>query len=483
MLRHDYLWITALTLNTHYLHWALPQLERKARRMKFTTLVSSLYGELRGYHRLGIRRRVQANERLSFEEMRVLTSRLFEIRVRDAIDRFPEYADKVRAFRGSLPGENEPVPPEELPVWTRRDQRAVFAAQERPGDSAYVHQTSGSTSLPVTFHVTRDSYEWRSAVTDRGYRWGGAEEGSKSFFLWAGAHGSSPLFARIKKKVHNALQRRVFYDVFQQMGDRENAECCDQINRFRPNAIIGYTSMLVDLARFARDNPGALRWKARTLVTAAEGLQTGQRKLLTDSLVDEVFLSYGSREFMGVGMECGRHNGYHIHTDNVVVEVVDDTGRPAPAGESGRIVITDLRNLATPFIRYEIGDFGTMADTGPGGACSCGLPFPLLKSVDGRLQDVIYTSGGGKVTGLYITYVMRQFDWIEGYQVVQDNRESILVKLLTGRELTPDATSGIDALLREKLGAEMRIDYERVDELTRRASGKIQLVVSSIGEG
>jgi phenylacetate-CoA ligase len=456
--------------------------EEKRGKMKLTTLISSLYGELRGYRRLSIRRQVEANTSLSCEEMRRLSGRLFENRVRDAITRFPLYAEKVRLFRGSLPEANETIRPEELPVWTRQDQRAVFADQKRPEDSAYVHQTSGSTSLPVTFHVTRESYEWRSAVTDRGYGWGGAEEGSKSFLLWAGSHGGSSFVARIKKKVHNTLQRRVFYDVFQQMGDRENAECCDLINKFRPNAIIGYTSMLVDLARYARDNAGALRWKAPTLVTAAEGLQAGQRELLTEHLVDEVFLSYGSREFMGVGMECQKHDGYHIYTDNVLLEVVDDNGAPAAPGESGRIVITDLRNLATPFIRYEIGDFGTMAKDGPEGACSCGLPFPLLKSVDGRLQDLIYTADGGKITGLYITYVMRQFDWIEGYQVVQENRESIVVKLLTRRDLTPEATAGVTEKLRDKLGADMRIDYERVDELTRRANGKIQLVISSIGE-
>ncbi|MCK4774223.1 MAG: hypothetical protein KAT30_05540, partial [Candidatus Krumholzibacteria bacterium] len=220
----------------------------------------------------------------------------------------------------------------------------------------------------------------------------------------------------------------------------------------------------------------------RTLVTAAEGLQPGQRELLTEHLVNEVFLSYGSREFMGVGMECHKHDGYHIHTDNVLVEVVDENGVPAVPGESGRIVVTDLRNLATPFIRYEIGDFGTMANDGPKGACSCGLPFPLLKSVDGRLQDVIYTHDGGKITGLYVTYVMRQFDWIEGYQVVQDDCESILVRLLTQRDLTPESTAEVTGKLRDKLGAEMRIEYERVDELIRKASGKVHLVISSIGE-
>jgi phenylacetate-CoA ligase len=388
--------------------------------MRLTTIISSVYGEMRGYDRLKIRRQVSANERLGFEEMARVTQELLERRVRDAIARFPLYAEKVRAHRGSLPDGGEPIQPEELPVWTRPDQRSLYEQQKSPPDSAYVHRTSGSTGLPVTFHVTRESYEWRCAVMDRGYGWAGAEEGHRAFYLWRGDYGQKALTERIKKKVHNTLQRRVFFDVFQQMGDEEKAECCRIINGFRPYAIVGYTSMLVDLARYVRDHPGALAWKTRTLLSAAEGLQPGQRKMLEEHLTREVFMTYGSREFMSVGVECDQHRGYHIHADNVLVEVIDDAGRPAPPGEHGRIVGTDLRNAATPFIRYEIGDYGTMAPAGPEGACPCGMPFPLLTSVDGRLQDVVYTADGSKVTGLVVGFAMRQFGWIEGYQVVQD---------------------------------------------------------------
>jgi phenylacetate-CoA ligase len=267
------------------------------------------------------------------------------------------------------------------------------------------------------------------------------------------------------------------------MGPDELARCCRVINRFRPHTIVGYTSMLIDLARFVRDHPDALRWRARTLVNAAEGLQPGQREMLEERLVQEVFLAYGSREFMGVGMECGGHAGYHLYTDNVQVEVVDDEGVPVPPGEQGRILITDLRNPATPFIRYEIGDYGSMSPEEPGAACGCDLPFPLLKSVDGRLQDVVYSADGRKLTGLYVTYTMRKFEWIEGYQIVQREPGRITVRLLSREELTPERTAPVAAMLRSKLGEDMDVQFERVAELERRSSGKVHLVISSIEEG
>ncbi len=438
------------------------------------SLIGALYGQARGYRRLDICRRVAANGRLSRERLLRLTDEGVQQHIRRSLSRFPFYAERVKAHRGSVPAAGTHVVLAELPVWSRDDQRAFFAQETPPGDSQYVRQTSGSTGHPVKFHVTRESYEWRTAVTDRAYSWAHAEEGVRSLHVWAADHTPTSRKQQIKRSVHLALQRRVYFDAFQQFTDAERAACCALINRAKPDAIVGYAGMLVDLARYARDHQ-SLTWKARSLVNAAEGLQAGQRELLEKFLVREVFLSYGSREFMSIGMECDRHDGYHVHTDNLLVEVVDDAGKPLPPGEEGRIVVTDFHNAATPFIRYEIGDLGVMAPDEP---CACGRPFPRLARVDGRLQDVIHTPRGS-LSGLYITYTMRQFDWIDGYQVVQNARSRILIRLLTTATLNAERLAPVTAILREKLG-DMTIDYERVDALSRRRSGKVELVISTL---
>jgi phenylacetate-CoA ligase len=438
------------------------------------TLIGALYGQARGYRRLDICRRVAANERLSREKLARLTDDGVRQHVQRSIARYPYYAERVKAHRGSLPNAGEPLLLTELPVWSRDDQRAFYAQQAPPDDSEYTRQTSGSTGHPIRFHVTRESYEWRTAVTDRAYSWARAQEGVRSLHIWAADHTPMSRTQAIKRAVHLRLQRRVYFDAFQEFTDAQHAACCALINRVKPDAIVGYSGMLVDLARYARDHK-ALTWKAHSLVNAAEGLQSGQRELLEKYLVKEVFLSYGSREFMSIGMECNRHDGYHVHTDNLVVEVVDDAGRSLPPGQEGRIVVTDFHNAATPFIRYEIGDVGVM---GPDEPCACGRPFPRLARVDGRLQDVIYTPRGS-LTGLYITYTMRQFEWIDGYQVVQNARNRIVLRLLTKTSLTAERLAPVTAMLREKLG-DMTIDYERVDALSRRSSGKVELVISTL---
>jgi len=443
--------------------------------MNLSILISGIYGELRGYHRLRIRREVTASERTTREVLAAHNERLFQAHVRRSIERFPQYAEKVQAHRGSLPAPGEAVRPEELPVWTRDHQRALFEDLPFPRDAAYAHQTSGSTSKPVRFYVTRESYEWRTAVMDRSYGWGRAQEGERSLHVWAAEQKTPPRSQQIKQHVHRWLQGRTYFDVFRDITDSDRAACVALINRVRPVSIVGYTGQLVDLARYVRDHPGTLRYKPLTMVSAAEGLQPGQRDLLQAHLVNDVYLSYGSREFMSVGMECDQHTGYHLATDNLRVEVVDDAGNPAAPGETGRILITDLHNAATPFVRYEIGDHGVMAPAEE--RCPCGRPFPLLRSVEGRLQDKVYTPDGGSVTALFVTYTMRQFDdWIEGWQVIQPSRHQMTVRLLTPASLTNERIHPVDEMLRTQLGSVIKIDYERVDALERREGGKIALV-------
>ncbi len=437
-------------------------------------IFNGIYGQLRGYDRWRIQREAGRTAGMSYDQLCELTGAMFQARVADAIERFPVYAAKVKAFRGSLPGRDELVESEKLPVWTRADQRAFFESLSGPPlKNSFVNATGGSTGVPTPYYVTRESWEWRTAVSDRGYSWAGAEKGRKSLYVWATAVNPPGPLKKMAGAVNGFLQRRVFFDSFN-FGSAEKRKCCEVINRLKPFAIVGFTGNLVSLAAFARDNEGVLEWKASSAITAAEGLYPGQRELVEKHLAGELFLSYGSREFMLIGMECRRHCGYHLNTDNLMVEIVDDAGKPVPPGESGRILVTDLRNTANPFIRYEIGDLG--AFPADGGKCSCGLPFPLLARVDGRLQEIIRLPDGKDITALFIPHLMKDFRWIDGYQLVQKDGNSLVVKLVASEELNAEKCALLEKALRTKLGSAIKLDFERVETLQRNRSGKVPIV-------
>lgn len=441
-----------------------------------TTLIrqlSNCYGDLRGYGRSRIRSEAARSSLRPSEELRALSAGLFQKRVRAALERFPLYADAVRTHCGGLPATGSLISPADLPVWTRQHQRTLFSSlQGPPFAGAFVHATGGSTGEPTRFYMTRESYEWRMAVSDRGYSWAAAEEGRKSYYVWGTPIKPLSALRKLKVGLEHALQRRGYFDSFVFTDERKEA-CCREINRFRPPALVGYAGNLVDLALYVRAHPGTMRWKARSLVTGAEGLQPGQRELLQETLADEVFMSYGSREFMLIGMECKQHGGYHLSSDNLYIEVVDQSGRPTAPGQTGRILVTDLRNEANPFIRYEIGDMGAMA----GEPCACGLPFPLLASVEGRIQEYLLATDGSRLTALFIPHLMKEFAWVRGYQIEQERPGEVKVNVRSDHEATALETAPLVAALQAKLGAGAQVSVVRVAALKKSASGKVPIVV------
>ena len=63
----------------------------------------------------------------------------------------------------------------------------------------------------------------------------------------------------------------------------------------------------------------------------------------------------------------------------MILEILDEAGRPCGPGETGRVVLTDLHNFATPLIRYEIGDYAEAA-----GPCPCGRGLPVATRLRGQ---------------------------------------------------------------------------------------------------
>mgnify|MGYP006297819807 CR=1 FL=1 len=411
---------------------------------------SSLYGQACGRDRLRIRRAVRNAQEKSRGELARRARELFAQRVRHAAEAFPAYRDWLNECGVGRGFDTAPLRPEDVPAWTRDAQRSLFDRLRHPPVSgSFVHATGGSTGAPVRFYVTRASYEWRTAVADRGYAWAGAEEGQRSFYVWGTPVYAPSRLHRLKQRLHHCLQRRTYFDSFA-FGHEDKAHCCAAIDRARPRSLVGYAGNLVELAQFALEHPSALHWRAKTVITAAEGLQPGQRELLQEVLADRVFVSYGSREFMLIGMECSEQNGLHVAGDNLYVEVADDDGRPLPPGKLGRILVTDLHNDATPFIRYEIGDLGVLAD--PDESCPCGLPFPRLHCVAGRLQEAIALPNGDRMTALFLPHLMKEFDWVLGYQVVQQDRQALTLHIVSRAELTGAQRRQIELPLRERVG-------------------------------
>jgi phenylacetate-CoA ligase len=336
----------------------------------------------------------------------------------------------------------------------------------------FVHRTGGSTGAPLTFYMTRESYEWRNAVTQRGYGWAGAADGVRVFYLWALAALPAGVGQRWKTVVHDAVLRHRIFNSFPLTPVRL-AECVTQANRFAPVVLAGYTSLLEALARYVQKH-GGWRVRLRSVITAAEGVSPAQRELFQEVFGAPVFASYGSREFKLIAMECER-GVMHVNADNLRVEVIRD-GQPAGPGQWGTILITDLHNYGMPFIRYEIGDVAAAATRD----CDCGRGLPVLGEIQGRLTDVLQLADGRLVSGLFFPHLLKEFDWIEQYQVVQTDRDRVVVKCVATTPPEEPSLARLRGAILAVLGPSVRLEIELVREIARTASGKHRSVISEV---
>jgi phenylacetate-CoA ligase len=135
---------------------------------------------------------------------------------------------------------------------------------------------------------------------------------------------------------------------------------------------------------------------------------------------------------MDVAFQCGCSRGYHVNAEAVILEVVDEVGKPVLPGHEGRLVLTNLNNYAMPFVRYATGDLGARWPNAD--ACACGRGLPLLAYVKGRTSDQLVLPDGTALVMWYFTTLFRLTPGIDAFQVRQTAPDKIRFLLVPGED-------------------------------------------------
>ena len=154
----------------------------------------------------------------------------------------------------------------------------------------------------------------------------------------------------------------------------------------QPTFLITTPSWSMTLAEAATEagfDPASLPLKKMWLT--GEGCSPAFRERIEKIWGTTANFYYGSLECGCIGIECDLHNGYHVTTPHIVLEIVDpQSGEVLEPGEIGEIVVTCLLRYDTPLLRYRTQDLGYI-DLDP---CSCGVTLPRL-NLRGRQVDQI----------------------------------------------------------------------------------------------
>jgi phenylacetate-CoA ligase len=259
-------------------------------------------------------------------------------------------------------------------------------------------------------------------------------------------------------------------------------ELVEALNRYQPEVIFTYPSFIRRLAE--EQHAGRLAIRPARFVSTAEVLTDHVRLLAGGTWGARVFNGYGTTEAGMLGTECDLAAGVHIAEDMVVVESVDEAGRPVAPGTPGaKVLVTTLYDTPLPLIRYEISDIVAMqADP-----CPCGRPYQLLASLDGRREDTLTLAApdGGQLR-LHAGRLRGPLDGVPGlrqYQLVQRSADSILARITVRDGFEPgDVAVGTRSVIEHQLrrfGARSGLfDVEVVDSIDRRGAAAKECLVS-----
>ena len=405
-------------------------------------------------------------ERLGVKGLRSLQLTSLQALLEYASVYCPYYVDTLRPHLDRMGSIRSLEQLEELPVVTRDDvrQNSTEMCDYRRRSELRRGSTGGTTGTPMPFYTDGRFRMASRAHVARLYRTMGRRAFTRTV-LMAGSPIDVQRWTDLRREVVDWLRRTTVIPAFS-LSTEMLPSIVSLIRRRKPEFLMCYTSALTVLARYCESSGDALRLPA--VVPLAELVTETHRQKFLNVFGAETYEIYGAREATGMAVECFAHAGLHIQEDAYILEFAR-AGSPAPAGEPGEVLVTDLRNLAMPLIRYQIGDVGRKR-TDP---CPCGRAFALMDVTHGRVLDVIVGPGGTLLPGEYFPHLFKEVDRdVEAFQVWQPTIDTLDISMKVRRGARDDLEHYLGSHIAGKLGPNVQIRFRRVEELTGESSGK-----------
>jgi phenylacetate-CoA ligase len=257
-------------------------------------------------------------------------------------------------------------------------------------------KTSGSTGDPVQLLVTRLMNDMSVAALWRGQKWANMDWSSAMIHMavespnWKLGDVMGPWGPPWLKDA--AKGRRIFATYSTKPADRVAL-----IKKYNADYVAFTGGLAVAFADHVRATAADVKLKTVQFIgsSASEYVRKDFRKLLNADVVE----LYSSKEGGTIASPCPLGHGWHQNAESVLVEIVDDYGKPVAPGETGRVIITPFGNTATPLIRYDQGD---LAVAGPVETCPCGRTLPRIASFSGRYRHMFKRPNGEVVPDLSV---------------------------------------------------------------------------------
>lgn len=361
---------------------------------------------------------------------------------------------------------------QKLPLLTKgiiRAQGERMKADNEQGLARF--NTGGSSGEPLIFFIGNERVSHDVAAKWRATRWWDVDIGDKEIVVWG-----SPIELGTQDRVRairDRLMRTELMPAFQ-MSESNLDRFVARIRQRKPSMLFGYPSAITHIAKHAQKRQIPLNdLEVKVVFCTSERLYEHQREAISSAFACPVANGYGGRDAGFIAHQCPA-GGMHITAEDIIVEIIDESGNVLPQGTAGEIVVTHLATADFPFIRYRTGDIGVLGTE----KCSCGRGLPLLKEIQGRSTDFVIAADGTVIHGLALIYILRDLPEVKSFKIIQEtiHLTRVLVVLEGGDEV--DTRRKVTNGFHQRLGENVEVRIEFVDAIPLEKSGKHRYVVS-----
>ncbi len=340
-----------------------------------------------------------------------------------------------------------------LPFTTKADLRESYPdgmLAVPKSEVVRMHTSSGTTGKPTAIMHTREDLECWSEIMARSMAMAGFTkddvfQNMSGYGLFSGGLG-----------IHMGSEKLGMWTIPAAAGN--TARSLMLIRDFNVTGVHATPSYMMHVAEAMLqrgEDPRELPLKRA--ICGAEPYTEEMRKKLEELYDMKVFNNYGLSEMNGPGIafECPYQTGMHLWEDSYIMEIVDPvTLKPVPEGETGELVLTNLRRMGMPIIRYRTRDLTHLVK----GECPCGRVHRRIARFVGRSDDMLVIKGVNVFPSQIEEVIMRK-PWLGGNYLITITTRKQLDDLALDVEVNRSSFDGnLDTLRARK--AELEADLK-----------------------
>lgn len=349
------------------------------------------------------------------------------------------------------------------------DNKNDFLNPEYNEKDLIVEYTGISNGVPAKIYRTKNDKTYISALKSRSNSWCGWKYKDKTFGLVSFQNNISQfepikgLFSGFIVKNNNANTRNI--------SQERMIEWVKQINKFKPDYLYGYSSLLEEFALFLTGKKIIMKG-IKGVFSTVEPLSN--RELISIAFNAPVYSEFSYPEVPCIGHEC-KYGKMHINIDEVLVEFQDSDETDG----SRNLICTPLYLYGMPILRYNTGDLRIIEDDK---ICECGLPYPSVGLKLSKVNDNLISNNGKIVSGAVISSCIPTVTvGIRHFQIVQKDLLNIKIKLAKYNGSYEENEYNIRKLLFELMETNsLKINFEYYDKIPPDINGNFRPVISNI---